>query len=103
MRIIQCLAEMMLEEVADAGKYVKKALEWKDNNRALADTFHKLATDELSHMTYLHAEAVKIIDDYRKTNGDPHPAMLAVYDYLHGKQIEQAGIVRGLLAQYKDA
>ena len=103
MKIIQCLSEMMLDEVADAEKYAKKALEWKDNNRPLADTFHKLATDELGHMTYLHAEAVKIIDEYRKTNGDPPPAMLAVYDYLHEKQIEQSGIVRGLLAQYKDA
>lgn len=101
MKIIQCLSEMMLEEVADAEKYAKKALEWKDKNRSLADAFYKLSADEMSHMSTLHAEAVKIIDDYKKTNGDPPPSMLAVYDYLHDKQMEKAGLVRGLQAQYK--
>lgn len=101
MKIIQCLSEMILEEIGDAEKYAKKALEWKDSNKSLADAFAKLSNDEMSHMKILHDEAVKLIEDYRKSNGEPPASMLAVYEYLHGKQIEQAGIVRGLQAQYK--
>ena len=101
MKIIQDLAEHMSEEIADAENYAKCALKWKDSNRSLADTFYKLSTDEMAHMAALHGETTKIIDEYHKTNGEPPAPMMAVYEYLHGKQIENAAIVKALQAQYK--
>lgn len=50
----------------------------------------------------LHAEAAKIIEEYRKTNGSPPLEMQAVYDYLHAKHIEDASIVKAAQALYRE-
>ena len=43
----------------------------------------------------------RIIAQYRKENGEPPTAMLAVYDYLHEKQIERAKEVKDYQAMYR--
>ena len=48
----------------------------------------------MKHMQILHAEVVKIIDEYRKTNGEPPADMQAVYNYLHEKIIEEVKEVK---------
>lgn len=102
MKIIKCLSTMIEEEIADSRKYIKKALEVKDTQRGLADVFFSLSVDELRHMGILHNEVVKIIEEYRKTNGEPPAAMLAVYDFLHERQIEAVSEVKTLQAMYKE-
>lgn len=102
MKIIQELSEYIDEEIGDACKYAKEALEWKDERRGLADVFFTLAQEEMRHMTMLHNEVVKLIDEYRKTEGEPPANMLAVYDYLHEKQIDKAGKAKAYIAMYKE-
>ena len=102
MKLIECLSDMVEEEIADAKKYVKKALELKDEKRGLADALYNLSNEEMRHMGILHGEVVKLIEDYRKVSGDPPVEMLAVYDYLHKKQIEAAGEVKSLQSLYKE-
>lgn len=102
MKLIECISGMVEEEIADAKKYVKKALELKEDRRNLADVFYSLSIDEMRHMSILHGEVVKIIEDYRKTTGEPPAAMLAVYEYLHKKQVEAASEVKLLQSMYKE-
>ena len=90
-----------LSEIEDAGKYAKCALKYKEENPALSKTFYDLSTDEMRHMTLLHDEVARIIAQYRKENGEPPTAMLAVYDYLHEKQIERAKEVKDYQAMYR--
>ncbi len=101
MKIIKELSEMINEEIEDAEKYAKKALMYKTERQELSRTFYNLANEELGHATTLHGAVVGIITKYREEHGDPPEAMMAVYNYLHEKQIEKVAKVNAMLAQYK--
>ena len=102
MRIIQMLSGMIEDEIGDSEKYAKKALEFKATNRKLADVFYNLSLEEYKHMGMLHSEVVKVIDEYRKTKGDPPPAMMTLYDILHEKHIADAATVKVLQNMYQE-
>lgn len=102
MKIIEKLSDMIAEELDGAESYIKCALNHKAYNRSLADVFYTISLEEMKHMNMLHNEVVKIIDQYRKTNGEPPAAMLAVYDYLHNKQIDQAAEIKAMQTMYKE-
>lgn len=103
MKIIRELSELIEEEISDSCKYAKLALEWKDKKRDLADTFYTLSLEEMRHMQMLHNEVTKLIEEHRRTKGEPPGVMLEVYDYLHKRNIEKAGDVKSLQTLYKES
>lgn len=103
MKIIQTLSDRIAEEIADANFYVTMALEQKDERPDLAKTLYSISLEEMEHMNRLHNSVSGIIEEYRRTNGEPPADMLAVYDYLHKKQIEKAAEVKTLQAMYKES
>ena len=92
---------MIKEEICDAEKYANCALQWKEEDKALADTFYSLATEELKHMEALHQQVTRLITDYKAKKGEPPEGMKAIYDYIHEEQIEAVQEVKVLLAMYK--
>ena len=102
MKIIKKLSEMISEEIQDAEKYAGCALKHKEDMQKLADLFHRLSKEEMSHAEQLHDAVVEIIRDYRTRNGEPPESMMAVYQYLHEKQIEDATRVKAMQSIYTE-
>lgn len=101
MKLIAKLSDMIEEELCDAEKYIKCAMNHKEDYPQLAATFYKLSQDEMTHMNLLHEQVVSLIDAYRKEHGDPPEKMQWVYDYLHKKQTDKANEVKIMQALYK--
>lgn len=101
MKIIEKLSEMIDEEISDAMKYAKCALNYKDENPALADMFIRLSEEEMKHMMTLHNQVVIIIEDYKRKNGEPPETMKAVYDILHRRHIDRAAEAKAAISMYK--
>ena len=101
MKIIEWLSERIEEEINDAKVYCEHAMLYKQDYPKLAETLIKLSDEEMKHMTLLHNEVVDIIDKYRKEKGEPPKEMMAVYDYLHKKQIEKASEVKAMQTMYR--
>lgn len=101
MKIIKTLDELIEEEIDDVKKYAKLAVEYKENHPALAQVFFNLSTQEDGHQAALHTEVVKIIEEYRRKNGEPPAAMMAVYEYVHKKHIDALAKARVYQDLYK--
>ena len=102
MKIIEKLSDQIEEEIDDAEKYAKCALNYKTERPQLSETYYRLANEELQHMNLLHVQIVNLIEEYKKPVGDPPKDMVILYDIIHKRYIEHAASVRGMLALYKE-
>ena len=102
MKIIKELSEMIEDELEGAEHYAKCAIQYKSEYASLADVLYEISTQEMRHVNMLHDEVVKIIKIHRERDGDPPAAMLAVYEWLHKRQIEEAKEVKILQSQYRE-
>ena len=101
MKIIEKISDMIEDEVDGAKHYAKCAVKYKEEYPTLAKTFYDIAIVELTHIDLLHAQVVKLIEEYRRTKGDPPKEMQFVYNYLHDKQIEKVNEAKNYLATYR--
>ena len=54
MKIIKCLSEYINDEIHDAEKYIKKALEVREEFPEVAELLNMLSVEEMRHMQLLH-------------------------------------------------
>lgn len=99
MKQIKELAGHIEEELHDARKYIETALMYKDSDRELADMYADLSREEINHAHMEHEQAVRLIRAQRTA---PPAEMLAVWDYLHKRHVENEAEVKRLQAMYKE-
>ena len=102
MKLIKELEEMIEDEIHDIKKYAEKAAELKEKYPSLAQTLYSISTQEDAHQAAIHSEVVKLVEEYRKEHGEPPAPMMAVYDYLHKRHIEELAEARRYQEIYKN-
>ena len=102
MQLIKVLEDQINKEMHDSGKYIKLAMQHKEDHKELADLYYWLSQEEMTHADKLHKMVVQYIEEYRKKEGEPPEDMMAVYKYVHEKEIEEAAEVKLMWAMYKE-
>ena len=102
MKIIKCIADKIDDELKDAEEYADLAQKWKSTEPETAEVFYDLSTEEIGHMEKLHDEVVRQIAAYREEHGEPPEGMKMLYDYLHGKHMERAKMIKVMQSMYKE-
>lgn len=98
---IKKISQQIHSELEDAEKYIKCALKYKDEDKDLADIYYWLSQEEMAHADKLHRMVVDQIDLYKKNTGEPPESMMAVYEYVHDQEIEEAKEVKLMWVMYK--
>lgn len=101
MKLIKELTGRIEEEIDGAEEYVKEAIKLKHEHPSLAKTLYDISNQEMAHIDMLHAEVVKLIEEHRRTHGEPPAPMMAVYQYLHERHIDKVNNIRVLQNEYK--
>jgi rubrerythrin len=103
MKLIRDLEEMISEEIEGVRNYARMAAHVKDEHPGLAQTLYNISVQEDSHQAALHNEVVKIIEEHRRTHGEPPAAMMAVYDFMHKRHIDDLADARKYQDVYKSS
>jgi rubrerythrin len=101
MKLIEKLTDRIDEEIEDVKYYAKLATEVKAEYPTLAQVLFNISAQEDGHQAAIHNEVVKIIEEHRRTHGEPPAAMMAVYNYLHKKSIDKLAEARMYQDVYK--
>lgn len=99
MRIIKELSKRIKEELHDAESYAKMAIEHKAGYPDLAETYHRLAKEEIQHADALHERATAMIRKLGAEREVP-PAMREIWAWQHEEIIEEEAEVKRLLEMF---
>ena len=99
MRIIKDLSKQIKEELHDAEKYAKMALEHKADHPELAEAYHHLAKEEISHANLLHEKVVAIIRKASMEKEAP-PVMRELWAWQREEIIEDEAEVKRLIDMF---
>lgn len=103
MKLIQKLSEQIEDEIADAKKYIKCAMEMKDEHPEISKIYYNLSVQELEHSSMLHDAVTDEIKRYREENGEPPEGMMVLYNYMHKREMKDYDKVKRMVDDYKNA
>lgn len=101
MVIIRNICHDIKEKIHDSDKDIRKAIELKHEYPDLANDYYEFSVERMQEALDLHSEVVKIIDDYRKREGEPNETMMNLFDFEHKIIMEQSEDVKILQEHYK--
>ena len=101
MKIIKDVSQDIESALDLAEHYAKQAILLETNYPALAQHYLGASSQVLDIMKNFHNDIVNIINDYRKTEGEPPAPMQVMYDYIHERLINKAAAVKNLQTMFK--
>lgn len=100
MQVIKCLSENIECTLDAAEDNIKKAIEYKAQYPVAAKAFYTQSVTLMDSIKGQHDAIVALITDYRKDKGEPPAPMIAIYNYMHERQINQAAAIKNLQDMY---
>lgn len=101
MKMLTKLIEKAEDTLDEIEWYGEKALMYREENKALADVYNKIADMHINIYDMLHKQMVELIDQYKR-NGATVPAeMSAIWNYEHEKLIKEFKDAKVLVDEYK--
>ena len=100
MKAIKCLSETIECTLDKAEDSIKEAIKYKDEAPVAAQTFYNHSVALMNSIKGLHDGVVAMIEAYRKEKGEPPAPMMAIYNYMHERQMTQAAGIKTLQDMY---
>jgi len=100
MQVIKCLSENIECTLDAAEENIKKAIKYKDEFPVAAKAFYTQSTLLMDSIKGQHDAVVTLIEAYRKEKGEPPAPMMAIYNYMHERQMNQAAAIKNLQDMY---
>ena len=83
MIIIQNISHDIKEKIHDADKDIRKAIDIKHEYPSLANDYYEFSVERMQEALDLHSKVVKIIEEYRKQEGEPNETMRNLWEFEH--------------------
>ena len=99
---IKDLFELIDDELQDAMKYAKLAMEHKDTDHAMAELFYSLSLEEIKHKQSLHNCAVKEMNACIEKHPEKEDIVKEVFDALNERTIDWENSIRVYQAMYRE-
>lgn len=89
MREIEKIVDQIHDEIEGAENYYRCAIDYKETNSTIANTYIDLAQVELTHVDKLHSIVVSLINKAKETRKVIPTGMLEIWDWQHKKIVEE--------------
>lgn len=100
MKEIKDMTAQIKEELEGAKHYAKQAVLLKESGDAqTGKMYYDMANDEIKHAMNIHAMAVKMIEEKRKTVTPPQ-YMLDMWKEEHDEYLESMAKIKYMLAEF---
>ena len=96
MKVIKCMSEDIEKTLEMAEQNVKKAIEYKEDYPIAAKAYYNKSVALMETIKGMHDGVAAIIKGYREEKGEPPAPMLAVYNYLHERSVNNAAMIKNL-------
>ena len=100
MQVIKCLSENIECTLDAAEENIKKAIKYKDEFPVAAKAFYTQSILLMDSIKGQHEAVVTLIEAHRKEKGEPPAPMIAIYNYMHERQMNQAAAIKNLQDMY---
>ena len=100
MKVIECMSEDIEQTLDMAEENIQAAIKYKETYPAAAKAFYTKSIQLMDGLGAMHEAVVTLIKNYRTEKGEPPAPMLAIYNYMHERQMNQAALIKNLQEVY---